>query len=130
MDRHVDTSRIGANAAAATHTGRYLPTDVVARGPAIFDTARPDRADGIDATDVDPMAGLGRRATGTRLSHSASFNGRSCPGRANQRARRSRQSTLPNAATPVTPWSARSTKTGITQPGSITGWADYRSCQG
>jgi glycosyltransferase involved in cell wall biosynthesis len=46
----------------AADAGRYLPTDAVARGPAMFETARLDRAGGIEATDPDPIAGLGRRA--------------------------------------------------------------------
>ena len=41
----------------APDTGRYVPTEVVAHGPAMFDTARLDRAGG-----VDPIAKLGRRA--------------------------------------------------------------------
>ncbi|KAA1243992.1 transposase family protein, partial [Mycobacterium simiae] len=35
-------------------------------------------------------------------------------------------STLPDAATPITPWPATSTEPTSTQPGSKTGWTDYR----
>ncbi len=38
--------------------GRYVLTDVVATGPAMFDTARLDQAGGIDTTHPDPAAGL------------------------------------------------------------------------
>jgi glycosyltransferase involved in cell wall biosynthesis len=40
-------------------TGRYVLTEVVARGPAMFETTRLDRAGGFDATDRDPVAQLG-----------------------------------------------------------------------
>jgi len=43
-------------------TGRYLLTDAAASGPAMFDTARLDRAGGVDGTDPDGLAALGRRA--------------------------------------------------------------------
>ena len=46
----------------AADAGRYVLADVVARGPAIFETARLDRTGGIDGTGGDPIAGLGRRA--------------------------------------------------------------------
>jgi methyltransferase (TIGR00027 family) len=62
-----DEVRRGADA------GRYLPTDVMARGPAMFDTARLDHAGGIDSTDPDPIAGLGRRAAAAGL-HTASLD--------------------------------------------------------
>jgi len=42
----------------ATDTGRYVLTDQIAGGPAMFDTARLDRAGGLDGTDPDPVAGL------------------------------------------------------------------------
>jgi len=51
----------------APDAGRYVLTDVVASGPAMFDTARLDRAGGIHGTDPDPIAELGRRATATGL---------------------------------------------------------------
>jgi glycosyltransferase involved in cell wall biosynthesis len=47
--------------------GRYVLTDAPARGPAMFDTARVDRAGGIQGTDPDPIAGLGRRAAAAEL---------------------------------------------------------------
>ena len=46
----------------APDAGRYLLTDEVASGPAMFDTARLDRAGGVQDTDTDPIAELGRRA--------------------------------------------------------------------
>jgi glycosyltransferase involved in cell wall biosynthesis len=48
-------------------TGRYLLTDTAARGPAMFDTARLDRAGGFDATAPDPIAELGQRASNAGL---------------------------------------------------------------
>ena len=46
----------------APDAGRYLLTEVVASGPAMFDTTRLDRAGGVEGTDPDPIAQLGRRA--------------------------------------------------------------------
>jgi hypothetical protein len=46
--------------------GRYLLTDAVATGPAMFDTTRLDRAGGMEATE-DPIAELGRRAAAAGL---------------------------------------------------------------
>ena len=43
--------------------GRYVVSDVVASGPAVFDTARLDRAGGVDGTGPDPIAELERCAT-------------------------------------------------------------------
>jgi tetratricopeptide (TPR) repeat protein len=51
----------------APNAGRYLLTDVVASGPAMFDTARLDRAGGVRGTDADPIAALGRRAAAAGL---------------------------------------------------------------
>jgi glycosyltransferase involved in cell wall biosynthesis len=48
-------------------TGRYLLTDTAARGPAMFDTARLDRAGGFDTTAPDPIAELGQRASNAGL---------------------------------------------------------------
>ncbi|OOK76801.1 hypothetical protein BZL29_3257 [Mycobacterium kansasii] len=48
--------------------GRYLLTDAIARGPAIFDTQRLDRAGGID-----PTSELGRRAAAAGL-HTATLD--------------------------------------------------------
>jgi tetratricopeptide (TPR) repeat protein len=47
--------------------GRYVVTDVVASGPAMFDTARLDRAGRIQSSDPDPIAELGRRAVAVGL---------------------------------------------------------------
>jgi hypothetical protein len=47
--------------------GRYLLTEVMASGPAMFDTARLDRARNGHNSDPDPPAQLGRTATGARL---------------------------------------------------------------
>ncbi len=46
----------------APDAGRYLLTEAVASGPAMFDTTRLDRAGGMQGTDTDPIAQLGRRA--------------------------------------------------------------------
>ena len=46
----------------APDAGRYLLTEVVASGPAMFDTTRLDRAGDMQDTDTDPIAELGRRA--------------------------------------------------------------------
>ena len=51
----------------AADAGRYVVTDEVASGPAMFETGRLDRADGIDGTDRDPIAELGRRAAAVGL---------------------------------------------------------------
>ncbi|WP_293314107.1 glycosyltransferase [Mycobacterium sp.] len=48
-------------------TGRYVLTQEVACGPAMFDTARLDRAGGVHDVDPEPFAALGRRATAARL---------------------------------------------------------------
>ena len=42
--------------------GRYVLTERVAWGPAMFDTARLDRAGGVHGIDTDPIAALERRA--------------------------------------------------------------------
>ncbi|SPM32201.1 glycosyl transferase family protein, partial [Mycobacterium terramassiliense] len=47
--------------------GRYVLTDAVASGPALFDTARLDRAGGIGGSDPDPIAELGWRAAAVGL---------------------------------------------------------------
>jgi len=46
----------------APAAGRYVLADAVAAGPAMFDTARLDRAGGLLATDTDLSTALGRRA--------------------------------------------------------------------
>ncbi|MDT5139070.1 MAG: hypothetical protein QOD58_3332 [Mycobacterium sp.] len=51
----------------APGTGRYLITDVVASGPAMFDTARLDRVGGVEGSDPDSIAELGRRAVAVGL---------------------------------------------------------------
>jgi tetratricopeptide (TPR) repeat protein len=43
--------------------GRYMLTETMARGPAMFDTARLDRAIGVQNSDPDPPAQRGRPAT-------------------------------------------------------------------
>ncbi|MGH3523867.1 MAG: glycosyltransferase, partial [Mycobacterium sp.] len=53
--------------------GRYVLTDAVAAGPAMFDTARLDRTGGIGGTDPDPLTELARRATAAGLC-TASFD--------------------------------------------------------
>ncbi len=47
--------------------GRYVLSEAVAYGPAMFDTARLDRAGGVRGTDRDPIAELGRRAAAAGL---------------------------------------------------------------
>jgi hypothetical protein len=47
--------------------GRYVLSDVVVRGPAMFDTARLDRAGRIDTTDPDPVAEFQQRAAAAGL---------------------------------------------------------------
>jgi hypothetical protein len=42
--------------------GRYVLADVVASGPAMFDTTRLDEAGGVCGTDPNPIAGLAGRA--------------------------------------------------------------------
>jgi hypothetical protein len=51
----------------APDAGRYFLADVVASGPAIFDTARLDRAGGVHGIDTDPIAALKRRAAAAGL---------------------------------------------------------------
>jgi hypothetical protein len=62
----------GANATEDTvrrapDAGRYVLADAVASGPAMFDTARLDRAGGVHGTDGDPIAELARRAAAAGL---------------------------------------------------------------
>ncbi len=47
--------------------GRYVLAEAVASGPAMFDTARLDRAGGIGGSDPDPIAELGWRAVAVGL---------------------------------------------------------------
>src|SRR5581483_1539282 len=51
----------------APDTGRYLITDTVASGPAMFDTARLDRAGGVQGSDRDPPTPLAQRAIAAGL---------------------------------------------------------------
>ena len=51
----------------ARDAGRYVLTDAVASGPAMVDTTRLDSAGGMDRTEPDPIAELGRRAAATGL---------------------------------------------------------------
>ena len=53
--------------------GRYLLTDQIASGPAMFDTTRLDQAGGLQDTDIDPIAQLGRRAA-TAVLHTATLD--------------------------------------------------------
>jgi hypothetical protein len=43
----------------AVDTGRYTLADQISTGPAMYDTARLDRAGGLNATGADPITGLG-----------------------------------------------------------------------
>jgi hypothetical protein len=83
LDAETDVFQVGINLADAVEltgasapeqtvrrtpdAGRYVLTDMVAKGPAIFDTARLDRIGGMDATNPDPIAELGRRAAAAGL---------------------------------------------------------------
>jgi hypothetical protein len=51
----------------APDAGRYLLTEAPARGPAMFDTARLDRAVGVQDSDHDPPAQRGRPPTRAAL---------------------------------------------------------------
>ena len=51
----------------APDAGRYLLTEAMATGPAMFDTARLDRAVGVQNSDPDPPAQRGRPAAGAGL---------------------------------------------------------------
>ena len=51
----------------AADAGRYVLADVVASGPAMFDTARLDRVGGIDGIDADPITDLGWRVAAVKL---------------------------------------------------------------
>ncbi len=51
----------------APDAGRYILTDEIACGPAMFDTARLDQAGGMQDNDADPIAELGRRARAAGL---------------------------------------------------------------
>ncbi len=61
----VKLTGVSAPEAAVRRTpdaGRYVLTQEVACGPAMFETARLDRAGGVRDVDPDPFAALGRRA--------------------------------------------------------------------
>jgi hypothetical protein len=47
--------------------GRYVLADMVAEGPAMFDTARLDQIGRMDTTNPDPVAELGARAAAAGL---------------------------------------------------------------
>jgi len=49
------------------HGGRYVLTDTVARGPALFDVLRLDQAGGFVITDSEPLVMLGKRAASMGL---------------------------------------------------------------
>jgi hypothetical protein len=51
----------------APDADRYLLTEVMASGPAMFDTARLDRARGVQGTGPDATAQRGRPAAGAGL---------------------------------------------------------------
>jgi glycosyltransferase involved in cell wall biosynthesis len=78
LEREPEVFQVGINLADATKltgatatedavrrapdAGRYVVGDLVASGPAMFETTRLDRAGGIDETARDPIAKLGRLA--------------------------------------------------------------------
>ena len=51
----------------APDAGRYLLTEAMASGPAMFDTARLNRAVGVQNCDPDPVAQRGRPAADAGL---------------------------------------------------------------
>ena len=51
----------------APDAGRYVLTEAMATGPAMFDTARLDRAVGVQDSDPDPPAQRGRSAARAKL---------------------------------------------------------------
>ncbi|WP_240748947.1 glycosyltransferase [Mycobacterium paragordonae] len=51
----------------APEAGRYLLTDTMANGPAMYDTTRLNRAGATRATDPDPIKKLGRQAAAAGL---------------------------------------------------------------
>ncbi len=57
----------------APDAGRYVLTDGLATGPAMFDAERLDQAGGLDDIDTDPIAELGRRA-GAAALHTATLD--------------------------------------------------------
>ncbi len=59
----------------APDAGRYLLTDVMATGPAMFDTARLDRARGVQNTGPDATAQPGRPGAGARRGRRRSAAG-------------------------------------------------------
>jgi len=59
----------------APDAGRYLLTDVMASGPAMFDTARRDRAGGMQGSGPDATTQRGRPAAGGRRRRPAAGAG-------------------------------------------------------
>jgi hypothetical protein len=57
----------------SSDAGRYVLTDVIAEGPAMFDTIRLDQATGPEATDGDPITQLSKRVTDAGL-HTAALD--------------------------------------------------------
>ena len=51
----------------APDAGRYLLTEAMATGPAMFDTARLDRVGGVRTSNPDPSARRGRPAAGAQV---------------------------------------------------------------
>ncbi len=68
-----DTAKLTGTCAAeheahrTPDASRYVLTDELANGPAMFDTARLDVAGGLDSTETDPIAELQRRASAVGL---------------------------------------------------------------
>jgi tetratricopeptide (TPR) repeat protein len=61
------TSAPEATVRRTPDAGRYVLTDTLARGPAMFDTARLDQAGGVGGAEPDPIAELARRAAAAGL---------------------------------------------------------------
>jgi len=66
-DKLTGTSAAEQAIRQAPETGRYLLTKAMARGPAMFDVARLNRAVGVQNCDPDPPAQRGRPAADARL---------------------------------------------------------------
>jgi hypothetical protein len=85
----------------APDAGRYVLSDVLASGPAMFDTARLDQAGSVGGTDADPVTELGRRAAAAGL-RTASLDEVLCNGSSTRTAATVTQVISPTASAPPT----------------------------
>ncbi len=83
----------------ASDAGRYVLADSVATGPAMFDIARLDLAGGVDGTDRDPVAELGRRAAAAGL-RTATLDEVLCQGSSDRTASARAEVNSPNTPLP------------------------------